>query len=55
MIILSSNNEWITSNNDISWFHWTVLKLLVFKAEYSWAQFYFKLINIDLVEIDDHK
>lgn len=56
MNVLSSNNEWIMVIDKFGdWFHWTVLKLLVFKSEYSWALFYFKLININIVKTDDKK
>lgn len=56
MEILAANKEWKNINDKSwDWFHWVVLKLLVFKSEYYWARFYMKLINISLVSIDDHK
>lgn len=56
MEIFSSDNKWIMLvDKSEDWFHWTVLKLLVFKSEYSWARFYLKLININIVKTDDQK
>lgn len=56
MTILSSNRDWVTiRDKSWEWFHWTVLKLLVHKTEYFWARFYIKLVNIDMVDINDHK
>ncbi|XP_025408942.1 protein ELYS [Sipha flava] len=54
--ILSNNKEWMIDNDKSwDWFHWTVLKLLVFKTEYFWARFYMKLVNIKPENINDHK
>lgn len=54
--ILSSNKEWMMdSDKSWVWFHWTVLKLLVFKTEYYWARLYMKLLNIKPENVDDHK
>ncbi|XP_050440382.1 protein ELYS-like isoform X2 [Adelges cooleyi] len=56
MEILSGDKDWaITKDESWDWFHWTVMKLLVFKKEYFWARFYMKLINISITNIDDHK
>lgn len=56
MEILSNDSKCISIiDKSLDWFHWTVLKLLVFKNEYLWARFYLKLININIVDIDDHK
>jgi len=56
MEIFSNDNEWTMINyKSWDWFHWTVLKLLIFKSEYLWARFYMKLINIDIINIEDHK
>lgn len=53
---MSSNKEWMIDNDKSwDWFHWTVLKLLVFKTEFFWARFYIKLVNIKPENIDDHK
>lgn len=56
MGILSSDKEW-TKVDDKSWdwFHWTVLKLLVYKGEYFWAGFYVRLSNIVMVNMDNYK
>lgn len=56
MKILSTNKEWMVVNSEsLNWFHWTVLKLLAVKSEYYWARFYFNLVNINIVDIDNHK
>jgi len=55
MLILSNNNDWVIKNDKWNWFHWTVLKLLVFKEEYFWAQYYLKCININITNCDDYK
>lgn len=55
MVIISHNKDWEIKNDKWNWFHWTVLKLLVFKGEYFWAQQYSTLININLENIDDFK
>ncbi|XP_050548885.1 protein ELYS isoform X2 [Daktulosphaira vitifoliae] len=57
MEILSSDKDWAkkTKNKSWEWFHWTVMKLLVFKKEYFWAQFYMKLISVNIKNEDDHK
>jgi len=56
MKILNNITYWL-KNNEISqeWFHWTVLKLCVFKSQYAWAIFYFNLIGMKMVKIEDHK
>ncbi|KAL5237976.1 hypothetical protein ACI65C_005386 [Semiaphis heraclei] len=38
-----------------NWYHWTVLKLFVFKKQYHWAQIYLEFFDIKLVNLDDHK
>lgn len=55
MLILASNNEWMINDKSWNWYHWTVLKLFVFKKQYYWAQMYFELFDIKLVNLDDHK
>lgn len=56
MDILSNSKEFaMVKNKSWEWFHWKVLKLLLFKKEYFWARFYMNLSNIDIHEIDDHK
>ncbi|XP_022175974.1 protein ELYS-like isoform X2 [Myzus persicae] len=55
MEILASSNEWMVNDKSWDWYHWTVLKLLVFKEQYFWARFYMQLTKISLVNIDDHK
>lgn len=56
MEILSSNKEWMmVKDKSLDWFHWSVLKLLVVKSEFYWARFYLKLVNLNIVNIDDHK
>lgn len=56
MEILSSDRDWAKiKDKSWDWFHWTVLKLLVHKTEYFWAQFYMRIVNIDIVNIEDHK
>ncbi|KAL5237944.1 hypothetical protein ACI65C_005354 [Semiaphis heraclei] len=55
MDILASSNEWMVNDKSWDWYHWTVLKLLVFKDQFFWARFYMQLTKISLVSIDDHK
>ncbi|XP_026815806.1 MATH and LRR domain-containing protein PFE0570w-like [Rhopalosiphum maidis] len=55
MEILASNNEWMVNDKSWDWYHWTVLKLLVFRKKYFWARFYLQLTKINLVNIEDHK
>lgn len=56
MEILSSDRDWTkVKDKSWDWFHWTVLKLLVYKTEYFWARFYMRLTNINMVNIEDHK
>ncbi|KAE9543994.1 hypothetical protein AGLY_001683 [Aphis glycines] len=55
MDILASNNEWMVNDKSWDWYHWTVLKLLVFRKQYFWARFYFQLTKINLINIEDHK
>lgn len=54
--IISNDTNWSKiKSKPWNWFHWTVLKLLVFKKEYFWAQLYIKLSNIDFLSIEDQK
>eukprot|EP00102_Acyrthosiphon_pisum_P024721 XP_016661931.1 PREDICTED: protein ELYS [Acyrthosiphon pisum] len=55
MDILASSHEWLVNDKSWDWYHWTVLKLLVYKEQYFWARFYMQLTKINLVNIDDHK
>uniref|UniRef100_A0A2S2P3S5 Protein ELYS n=1 Tax=Schizaphis graminum TaxID=13262 RepID=A0A2S2P3S5_SCHGA len=55
MEILASDNEWMVNDKSWDWYHWTVLKLLVFRKKYFWARFYLQLTKINLVNIEDHK
>lgn len=55
MLILASSNEWMVNDKSWNWYHWTVLRLFVFKEQYYWAQIYFELFNIKLMNLDDHK
>lgn len=54
--VLSNDSNWSKiESQSWNWYHWTVLKLLVFKKEYYWAQFYMKLTNVELMNIEDQK
>eukprot|EP00102_Acyrthosiphon_pisum_P024723 XP_016661933.1 PREDICTED: uncharacterized protein LOC100571491 isoform X2 [Acyrthosiphon pisum] len=55
MLILASINEWMVNDKSWNWYHWTVLKLFVFKKQYYWAQIYLEIFEIKLVNLDDHK
>ncbi|XP_025191116.1 protein ELYS-like [Melanaphis sacchari] len=55
MDILAKNNEWMVNDESWDWYHWTVLKLLVFKKQFFWARFYIQLTKINLININDHK
>lgn len=55
LLILASNNEWMVNDKSWNWYHWTVLKLFVFKKQYHWAQIYLEFFDIKLVNLDDHK
>lgn len=55
MEILGNKEYTLAKDNSWDWFHWTVLKLLVFKSEFFWARFYLKLVNVNIITMDDHK
>uniref|UniRef100_A0A2H8TLJ2 Protein ELYS n=1 Tax=Melanaphis sacchari TaxID=742174 RepID=A0A2H8TLJ2_9HEMI len=55
MLIFASYNEWLIDDESWNWFHWSVMKLLVFKEQYYWAQYYLNLFKIKLISLDDHK
>lgn len=54
--VLSNDNNWSKIESQTwNWYHWIVLKLLVYKKEYFWAQLYMKLTNVELLNIEDRK
>ncbi|XP_026815973.1 protein ELYS-like [Rhopalosiphum maidis] len=55
MLIFINYNKWLIDDDSWNWYHWNVLKLLVFKEQYYWAKNYIDLFEIKLVNLDDHK
>ncbi|VVC44631.1 Hypothetical protein CINCED_3A002568 [Cinara cedri] len=54
--VLSNDNDWSKiESKSWNWFHWTVLKLLVFKKEYFWAQIYMKITKMEFVNVEEQK